>query len=53
MDLFLVVVCPPDPKTKAWLLKELDPVFGYPQFVRFSWSTTQTLLDSRAVTVHW
>uniref|UniRef100_A0A8K9WWX3 Ribonuclease n=1 Tax=Oncorhynchus mykiss TaxID=8022 RepID=A0A8K9WWX3_ONCMY len=44
---------PNDPKTKAWLLKELDPVFGYPQFVRFSWSTTQTLLDSRAVTVHW
>ncbi|XP_029545466.1 ribonuclease H2 subunit A-like [Salmo trutta] len=44
---------PNDPKTKAWLLKELDPVFGYPQFVRFSWSTTQTLLDSKAVTVHW
>ncbi|KAF6717968.1 Ribonuclease H2 subunit A [Oryzias melastigma] len=44
---------PNDPKTKAWLLKYLDPVFGYPQFVRFSWSTTQTLLDNKAVTVHW
>ncbi|XP_053186964.1 ribonuclease H2 subunit A [Scomber japonicus] len=44
---------PGDPKTKAWLLKYLDPVFGYPQFVRFSWSTAQTLLDSKAVTVHW
>lgn len=42
-----------DPKTKSWLLKYLDPVFGYPQFVRFSWSTAQTLLDSKAVAVHW
>ncbi|XP_034044699.1 ribonuclease H2 subunit A [Thalassophryne amazonica] len=44
---------PNDPKTKAWLLKYLDPVFGYPQFVRFSWSTAQTLMDSKAVSVHW
>ncbi|XP_069024183.1 ribonuclease H2 subunit A isoform X2 [Embiotoca jacksoni] len=44
---------PNDPKTKAWLLNCLDPVFGYPQFVRFSWSTAQTLMDSKAVTVHW
>ncbi|KAM3865200.1 ribonuclease H2 subunit A [Diretmus argenteus] len=44
---------PNDPKTKAWLLKYLDPVFGYPQFVRFSWSTAQTLMDGKAVTVHW
>ncbi|XP_010791074.1 ribonuclease H2 subunit A [Notothenia coriiceps] len=42
-----------DPKTKAWMLKYLDPVFGYPQFVRFSWSTAQTLMDSKGVTVHW
>ncbi|XP_075900187.1 ribonuclease H2 subunit A isoform X2 [Nelusetta ayraudi] len=44
---------PNDPKTKAWLLKYLDPVFGYPQFVRFSWSTAQTLIESKGVTVHW
>nr|XP_023647612.1 ribonuclease H2 subunit A [Paramormyrops kingsleyae] len=44
---------PNDPKTKSWLQKHLDPVFGYPQFVRFSWSTVQTLLDSKAVPVHW
>uniref|UniRef100_A0A8B9JLW6 Ribonuclease n=1 Tax=Astyanax mexicanus TaxID=7994 RepID=A0A8B9JLW6_ASTMX len=44
---------PNDPKTKSWMLKYLDPVFGYPQFVRFSWSTAQTLMDSKAVTVHW
>lgn len=42
-----------DPKTKAWLLRYLDPVFGYPQLVRFSWSTAQTLMDSKGVTVHW
>lgn len=47
-----VLVCL-DPKTKSWLLKYVDPVFGYPQFVRFSWSTAQTLLDSKAVAVHW
>lgn len=44
---------PNDPKTKSWLLKYLDPVFGYPQFVRFSWSTAQTLLDTNAVPTHW
>ncbi|XP_062405571.1 ribonuclease H2 subunit A [Sardina pilchardus] len=44
---------PGDPKTKSWLLKYLDPVFGFPQFVRFSWSTAQTLLDSNAAPVHW
>ncbi|CAL9700351.1 unnamed protein product [Knipowitschia caucasica] len=44
---------PNDPKTKAWLLKYLDPVFGYPQFVRFSWSTARTLMDSKSVAVHW
>ncbi|XP_061083308.1 ribonuclease H2 subunit A [Conger conger] len=44
---------PNDPKTKSWLQKYLDPVFGYPQFVRFSWSTTRTLLDDKAVAVHW
>lgn len=45
--------CISDPKTKAWLLKYLDPVFGYPQFVRFSWSTAQTLMESKGVAVHW
>uniref|UniRef100_H3AGP5 Ribonuclease n=1 Tax=Latimeria chalumnae TaxID=7897 RepID=H3AGP5_LATCH len=44
---------PNDPKTKEWLAKYLDPVFGYPQFVRFSWSTAQTILDSKAAPVHW
>ncbi|CAM5169833.1 unnamed protein product [Eretmochelys imbricata] len=44
---------PNDPKTKEWLAQCLDPVFGYPQFVRFSWSTAQTILESKAVPVRW
>lgn len=37
---------PGDPKTKQWLQHNLDPVFGFPDFVRFSWSTTKKILDS-------
>ncbi|KAM4749579.1 ribonuclease H2 subunit A [Rhinophrynus dorsalis] len=44
---------PNDPKTKEWLARYLDPVFGYPQFVRFSWSTAQTILESKAAPVLW
>lgn len=44
---------PNDPKTKAWLRKHLDPVFGFPQFVRFSWSTAQSLLEKEAEGVLW
>uniref|UniRef100_A0A8C9Q806 Ribonuclease n=1 Tax=Spermophilus dauricus TaxID=99837 RepID=A0A8C9Q806_SPEDA len=39
---------PNDPKTKAWLKKHVEPVFGFPQFVRFSWSTAQTILEKEA-----
>lgn len=28
-----------DPTTKSWLRKNVDQVFGFPNFVRFSWST--------------
>ncbi|KAJ6668089.1 hypothetical protein lerEdw1_016412 [Lerista edwardsae] len=44
---------PNDPKTKEWLAQNLDPVFGYPQFVRFSWSTAQIILESKAVPIRW
>jgi hypothetical protein len=30
---------PSDPTTKAWLRANIDPVFGYPDIVRFSWET--------------
>lgn len=44
---------PNDPKTKAWLRKHVEPVFGFPQFVRFSWSTAQTILEKDAESVIW
>ncbi|KAF6095031.1 hypothetical protein HJG60_012037 [Phyllostomus discolor] len=49
--------CPPapplDPKTKAWLRKHVEPVFGFPQFVRFSWRTAQSILEKEAEDVMW
>lgn len=44
---------PSDPKTKAWMDANCDPVFGFPTFVRFSWGTTKTLLEKKAVQVDW
>jgi len=44
---------PSDPTTKKWLAESIDKVFGFPQLVRFSWSTCSNILDSRAVPVHW
>lgn len=44
---------PNDPKTKAWLKKYVEPVFGFPQFVRFSWRTAQTILEKEAEGVTW
>ena len=42
-----------DPKTKAWLRKHVEPVFGFPQFVRFSWRTAQSILEKEAEDVIW
>nr|XP_054320171.1 ribonuclease H2 subunit A isoform X2 [Pongo pygmaeus] len=44
---------PNDPKTKAWLKEHVEPVFGFPQFVRFSWRTAQTILEKGAEDVIW
>jgi ribonuclease H2 subunit A len=35
---------PADPTTKKFLAENCDPVFGFPQLVRFSWSTTTEVL---------
>nr|XP_021532460.1 ribonuclease H2 subunit A [Aotus nancymaae] len=43
----------PDPKTKVWLKEHVEPVFGFPQFVRFSWRTAQTILEKEAKDVIW
>ncbi|RUS35145.1 ribonuclease H-like domain-containing protein [Jimgerdemannia flammicorona] len=44
---------PSDPNTVKWLKENMDPVFGYPNIVRFSWSTCYKLLESEAVPVVW
>ena len=46
---------PGDADTKAWLLGNLNPVFGFPSIVRFSWATTKRLLEGEAdaVPVQW
>ena len=42
-----------DPVTKQFLSDNLDSVFGFPQIVRFSWSTADTILQESAVPVAW
>ncbi len=42
-----------DPTTKKFLAQNIDPVFGFPQLVRFSWSTSDQLLKSKGVPVEW
>ncbi|XP_012222091.1 ribonuclease H2 subunit A [Linepithema humile] len=44
---------PTDPATKKWLAANVDQVFGFPQLVRFSWSTAEQILESKALTVEW
>ncbi|KAI0671744.1 ribonuclease H2 subunit A [Trametes maxima] len=44
---------PSDPKTQAWIKNSLDPTFGYPSLVRFSWSTVKVVLDKNAHPVKW
>lgn len=42
-----------DPNTKKFLAQNIDPVFGFPQLVRFSWSTSELILKSKGVPVEW
>ncbi|XP_050296685.1 ribonuclease H2 subunit A [Anthonomus grandis grandis] len=44
---------PGDPVTKKFLVNHCDPVFGYPQLVRFSWSTAENALEQTAYHVEW
>eukprot|EP00298_Acanthocystis_sp_HF-20_P029250 c8131_g1_i1.p1 GENE.c8131_g1_i1~~c8131_g1_i1.p1 ORF type:complete len:292 (-),score=106.12 c8131_g1_i1:41-916(-) len=44
---------PSDPDTKKWLLEHLDPIFGYPKFVRFSWAPVKLLMQEKAIAVDW
>eukprot|EP00124_Ichthyophonus_hoferi_P005515 Ihof_evm1s821 gene=Ihof_evmTU1s821 len=40
---------PGDPNTKAWLHQNLDPVFGFPSLVRFSWGTAKKIMEDKCV----
>lgn len=44
---------PSDPSTVAWLKSNIDPVFGYGDMVRFSWSSCDRLLQEHAFPVQW
>ena len=44
---------PSDPNTEQWLKRNADKVFGFPEIVRFSWSSCTRILDSYAVAVNW
>lgn len=43
----------PDPVTKRFLRKNIDPVFGFPNVTRDCWSTAADLLKTEAVPVKW
>ncbi|KXN89098.1 Ribonuclease H2 subunit A [Leucoagaricus sp. SymC.cos] len=42
-----------DPNTRAWLEKNIEPTFGFPKVVRFSWTTVKVLLENNAHPVKW
>lgn len=44
---------PGDPKTKQFLEASFDRVFGFPNFVRFSWSTAGLILEKDGIPVEW
>ncbi|UYV83507.1 RNASEH2A [Cordylochernes scorpioides] len=44
---------PNDPVTTGFLKKMVNPVFGFPQLVRFSWSTADKILEAQASPVTW
>lgn len=44
---------PGDAATVNWLKDNVDKVFGFPDVVRFSWSTCTGLLEGRCYPVRW
>ncbi len=42
-----------DPNTTKWLKDAHDKVFGFPNIIRFSWSTSDRFLESNAHAVNW
>lgn len=49
-----MIGCMIDPVTVQFLESVMDPVFGFPTFIRFSWSTASRMLhEKQAVPVIW
>ena len=44
---------PSDPLCKQWLVQNLDPLFGFPSVVRFSWKPARDLIEERAAVVEF
>ncbi|PRP85398.1 ribonuclease H2 subunit A-like [Planoprotostelium fungivorum] len=44
---------PSDPQTKKWMEETLDPIFGFPSLVRFSWKNCDLMLKKNAADVKW
>jgi len=44
---------PSDPNTQAWLKTAVNPIFGFPKIVRFSWTTVKVILEKNARSVKW
>lgn len=44
---------PGDPKTKQFLKENFDPLFGFPTFVRFSWSTITKIIEEKGLKCEW
>ncbi|KAI0684100.1 ribonuclease H2 subunit A [Cytidiella melzeri] len=44
---------PADPKTIAWIKSSLEPTFGFPSLVRFSWTTIKVALINDGHNVKW
>lgn len=43
-----------DPTTKTFLNSCMHPVFGFPTFIRFSWSTIPKLIsEKKGVEIVW
>ncbi len=42
---------PSDPKAKAWLRRNFDGAFGFPNLVRFSWKTCSVILEDHKTNV--
>lgn len=44
---------PADPSCKRWLSESFEPLFGWPDIVRFSWSTAKKIIKAEGIPVDW